>query len=87
MLGEYFAVGNPGGDLLGDWRLGDPSVAKVGGDVGGYPILSKICGLDTALPRLLVQHFLILLVAKVAWRGNIMISGRGGVRSGCFGLC
>ena len=42
VLGEYFAAGNPGGDLLGDWRLGDPSVAKVGGDVGGYPILSKI---------------------------------------------
>ena len=37
VLGEYFAAGNPGGDLLGD-----PSVAKVGGDVGGYPILSKI---------------------------------------------
>ena len=31
---EYFAVGNPGGDLLGDWRLEDPSVAKVGGDMG-----------------------------------------------------
>ena len=33
-------------------------MAKVGGDVGGYPIPSKICSLDTALPRLLVQHLL-----------------------------
>ena len=42
-LGEYLVVGNPGGDLLGNWELGDSSVAKTGsgGDDGGYPAFWK----------------------------------------------
>ena len=71
VLGEYFAAGNPGGDLLGDWRLGDPSVAKVGGDVGGYPILSKILWSGDCLTWAAIAAFIaILLAAKVAEKGE-----------------
>ena len=71
VLGEYFAVGNPGGDLLGDWRLEDPSVAKVGGDVGGYPILSKILWSGDCFAWAAIAAFMaILLAAKVAGKGE-----------------
>ena len=71
MLGEYFAVGNPGGDLLGDWRLEDPSVAKVGGDVGGYPILSKISWSGDCFAWAAIAAFIaILLALKVADKGE-----------------
>ena len=66
VLGEYFAAGNPGGDLLGD-----PSVAKVGGDVGGYPILSKILRSGDCFDWAAIAAFIaILLVAKVAEKGE-----------------
>ena len=46
MLGEALSTAKPGGELLGDLKLGESSVAwtGAGGDVGGYPILSKILG-------------------------------------------
>ena len=70
-LGEYFATGNPGGDLLGDWRLEDPSVAKVGGDVGGYPILSKISWSGDCFAWAAIAAFIaILLALKVADKGE-----------------
>ena len=46
-LGEALSTEKPGGDLLGDLKAGESSVAKAGaggGDVGGYPILSKMLG-------------------------------------------
>ena len=45
-LGEALSTGKPGGELLGDLKLGESSVAKTGagGDVGGYPILAKMLG-------------------------------------------
>ena len=66
VLGEYFAAGNPGGDLLGDWRLWDPSVANVGGDVGGYPNLSKILWSGDCFAWAAIAAFIAtLLEAKV----------------------
>ena len=66
VLGEYSAVGNPGGDLLGD-----PSVAKVGGDVGGYPILSKMLWSGDCFAWAAIAAFMaILLAAKVAGKGE-----------------
>ena len=44
MLGEALSNGKPGGEPLGDLKVGESSVAKAGGDDGGYPILSKILG-------------------------------------------
>ena len=70
-LGEYFAAGNPGGDLLGDWRLEDPSVANVGGDFGGYPILSKILWSGDCFAWAAIAAFIaILLAAKVVEKGE-----------------
>ena len=83
MLGEYFAAGNPGGDLLGDWRLEDSSVAKVGGDVGGYPTLSKILRSGDCFACDAIAAFIaILLASKVAGNGEEISCSLAGVDEG-----
>jgi hypothetical protein len=70
VLGEYLAVGNPGGDILGDWKLGDSSVAKTGsgGDDGGYPILWKILWSGESFAWAVIAACTAFILAETAGR-------------------
>ena len=69
-MGEALSNGKPEGEPLGDLKLGESSVAKIGavGDVGGYPILSKILGSAGSFSRAFITVRTAFILAETAGR-------------------
>lgn len=65
LLGEALSTGKPGGELLGDLKLGESLVKTgAGGDVGEYPILAKILGSAGSLAWAAIAALIAILLAS-----------------------